>query len=120
MKQDELAAQWEPVAEDVASGMAEWRCQHPKASFAEIEAALDERLAKLRARMLQDAALASRAAQLSTVDPADRPPCPDCGAPLEPRGQDTRQLTTTKEQRITLTRSYAVCPQCHRGLFPPG
>ena len=45
-------AQWEQLAEEVMSGMKEWRLQHPKASLREIERALDERLGKMRARMV--------------------------------------------------------------------
>ncbi|MEZ4768890.1 MAG: hypothetical protein R2844_10755 [Caldilineales bacterium] len=37
-------AQWEQLAEEVMSGMKEWRLQHPRASLREIESALDERL----------------------------------------------------------------------------
>jgi len=49
-------AKWNELAEEVVTGMKEWRLQHPKATLREIERALDERLAKMRARMLQDAA----------------------------------------------------------------
>ena len=57
---------------------------HPKATFQEIETTLDERLSRLRARMLQEAALVSRAADLSAAAARDRPLCPQCGTPLEP------------------------------------
>ena len=39
---------------------------------------------------------------------------------VEARGAKTRQLTTTYNRQITLTRSYAVCPSYGTGLFPPG
>ena len=55
--------QWRTLNEEVITGMKEWRLQHPRATLTEIEAALDERLARLRARMLEDAALASITAQ---------------------------------------------------------
>ena len=54
MRIEDLDARWHELAEDVMTGMKEWRLQHPKATFREIEAALDERLARLRARMLED------------------------------------------------------------------
>ena len=60
----ETEADWQRLAEEVMTGMKEWRLAHPKATFKEIETALDEKLAKVRARMLQDVALASRAADL--------------------------------------------------------
>ena len=53
----ELDARWREWTEQVSREMQTWRCQHPKATFREIEAALDERWAQVRARMLEDAAL---------------------------------------------------------------
>lgn len=112
--------QWHALAEDVISGMKEWRLQHPRATLSEIERALDERLGKVRARMLQDAALASAVADLSATAEQQRPVCAGCGVPLEARGQAVRELTTHHNQTVQLERSYAVCPQCGAGLFPPG
>ncbi len=113
-------AKWDQLAAEVLSGMKEWRLAHPRATFREIEQALDERLAKMRARMLQDAALASAAADLKRAQDAERPVCPECGAPLAARGSAVRELTTQHNQSVTLTRSYGVCPQCGAGFFPPG
>ncbi len=113
-------AKWDELAEEVMTGMKEWRLQHPRATFREIEQALDERLAKMRARMLQDAALASAAADLKRAQEEDRPVCPECGAPLAGRGTAVRALTTQHNQIVALRRSYGVCPQCGAGFFPPG
>ena len=118
MEQETTAAAWAAVAEEVFTGMQEWRTQHPTAAYAEIEAALDERLARLRARMLQDAALASAAADLPRDRP--RPPCPQCGGELRAAGRHPRRLSTSHRQTLTLTRAYARCPACGAGLFPPG
>ena len=117
---DEKRAQWQELAEEVMSGMQEWRAQHPKATFQEIEEALDERLAKMRARLLQDVAQASAAADLSAMEGAERPRCPQCGAALEARGQEMREVTTTRQQTVRLRRSAVRCPACGTGLFPPG
>ena len=92
----------------------------PKASFLEIEQALDERWAKARARMLQDMALASAAADIVAAEATERPRCPQCDRVLEAHGQETRQVVTTYEQTVHLQRSYATCPSCGTGLFPPG
>lgn len=113
-------AQWNQLAHEVMSGMKEWRLQHPKATLREIEAALDERLGKLRAQMLEDAALASAAANVSQATARERPRCLACDQPLAARGPATRELTTHFDQTLHLKRSYAVCPQCGQGLFPPG
>ena len=114
------AAQWRQLADEVCTGMQEWRLQHPKATLTEIERALDERLARMRARMLEDAALASAATDLRGLPAEDRPHCPDCGQVMQLRGPEVRQLTTTYEQQVTLRRHYAVCPACDEAVFPPG
>ena len=119
MRIEDLDARWHQVAEDVMTGMKEWRIQHPKATFREVEAALDERLARLRARMLEDALLVSRATDWERESGAS-PVCPQCGTPLERRGKETRELTTQHDQVVRLERRYAICPKCDAGLFPPG
>jgi predicted RNA-binding Zn-ribbon protein involved in translation (DUF1610 family) len=118
MWNDALETRWQALAEDVFIGMREWRQQHPTATFTEIEQALDERLAGVRARMLQDVALTSAATDLPTAGDA-RPRCPDCGAVLEAHGQETRTVTTTYDKPVHLRRSAARCPACGRRLFPP-
>ena len=118
-KMDDLDARWHTWSEEVITGMKEWRIQHPKATFQEIERALDERLARLRARMLEDAALVSRAADFSEERESERPVCRQCGTPLEPRGQETRELVTHYDHTLNLKRSYGVCPKCQVGIFPP-
>ena len=80
-------------------------------TFREIEAALDERLARLRARVLEDALLASRAAEWETAQGAS-PACPRCGKPMQRGGQETRELTTQHNQVLRLERRYAFCPEC--------
>ncbi|CAG0933361.1 hypothetical protein TFLX_03026 [Thermoflexales bacterium] len=117
---DDFDALWNQLAYEVMSGMKEWRLQHPKATLREIEAALDERLGRMRARMLEDVALASTAAAVSQMSEAERPTCPACGAVLTARGHTTREVTTHFDQTLRLKRSYTVCPRCGAGLFPPG
>jgi hypothetical protein len=114
------AARWRELSEDVLSGMADWRAAHPRATFAEIEAEVESQLARLRVRLLEDAALASRAADLTAQPVLDRPRCPACGAPLEPRGQQPRTVTVRGDRDVHLRRSYAVCSACETGLLPPG
>lgn len=118
--QDDFDARWQELAEEVLSGMKEWRLQHPKATLTEIETALDERLGRMRARMLEDAALASAAADISMAQEEERPVCRHCGTKLRGRGRHKRRLTSQQEQMLTLERSYGVCPTCGKGLFPPG
>lgn len=121
--------EWAALSEEVLSGMADWRAQHPHATFSEIEAELDTRLAGMRARMLERVAQQSTA---TTWRPPTREPgadheqavgaprCPACGAQLEPRGRHRRRLRTSGGQEVALEREYGVCPHCGQGLFPPG
>jgi RNA polymerase-binding transcription factor DksA len=117
---DDFEARWHEEAEEVISGMKEWRLQHPRATLREIEQALDERLGKMRARLLRDAALASAAADLASTETGARLRCPECEVELQDRGVQERRLTTHQEQVVRLERHYGVCPQCGAGFFPPG
>ena len=108
------------LAAEVEQGLADWRAAHPQATFRELEAALDERLTRMKARLLEEAALASEIADLGSQAVEQRPPCPACGQTLQPRGHRTRRLTSSGDQTVELRRSYAVCPACGTGHFPPG
>ncbi len=115
-----VEARWRELSEDVITGMAEWRVQHPRASLSEIEAALDERVGSVGGGMLQDVGLGGGATDLSAQAEDDRARCPACGHVLEARGQEERTLRTTYDRPVTLRRSYAHCPACGVGHFPPG
>jgi hypothetical protein len=116
---DELEARWQPLNHAVNDAMKEWRRQHPRATFQEIESSLDAQLARLRAQMLEDLALSSPSADLPSLSEGERPLCPACGVRLEAQGDHTRTLVTEHDQTVALSRSYATCPQCGAGLFPP-
>jgi hypothetical protein len=120
-KRMEGAAQrWAGDAESVWTGMADWRAAHPKATFSEIEAALDERLNQVRARVLADLALASAAADVTASSGAERPRCERCGIERQARGASERTLLTQGGAAVRLERTYAACPTCGDGTFPPG
>jgi len=112
--------EWERLAEEVLSGMKEWRVQHPRATLREIEDALDARLNRMRARMLEDLALASKVAELGGAEREARPTCSNCGEGLVSRGKGERSIQTNGGEEIRLKRSYGVCPKCKVGFFPPG
>ena len=120
MRLEGVDQRWQEEAAAILSGFKEWRLQHPRATLSEIEAALDERWAVARARLLADAAVASAAADLAALPEGERPRCPHCGAVMALRGPEARHLTTTREQPLTLRRHYAVCAACDEALFPPG
>jgi len=119
MKAD-FDAGWHKLSQELLSEMKEWRMGHPRATVSEMETALDEQLDRQRAQMLEDLALASEVADLSILPPEERPKCPECGSPLQPRGKQERQVQTEGDQQIKLRRSYGVCPTCKVGFFPSG
>lgn len=120
MGRDDFNQDWSSVSADMLSGVYAWRLQHPTATLTEIETAIDERLTRLRTKMLQDAALATPAADWAAAPPAARPLCPHCQTPLQPRGKQSRTLQTHGGRDLVFERSYGVCPACETGLFPPG
>lgn len=118
MNRREFESGWREAAAPVLAELEQWRNEHPEATLTEIEGALDRGLAALRARIAQDMALASEAAEWR--DPAERPLCPECGVPLERRGRHERSVTTSGDCEIRLERTYGECPRCSRGFFPSG
>jgi ribosomal protein S27AE len=74
----------------------------------------------MRARMLQDAALASAAADIKMAQKEERPVCSECGGELVERAVAVRELVTQSNQVLELVRSYGVCSACGAGVFPPG
>lgn len=110
---------WHQLTQKVMTEMREWRAQHPKATLREMETELDARLNQMRARMLEDMALASAAADWADTPPAEQPTYRDYGQPLLLRGSDTRTLQTQGGQELHPHRQYGTCPACSAGLFSP-
>jgi YgiT-type zinc finger domain-containing protein len=117
MKRKELQAGWSGLSEAILEEVATWRAEHPKATFREIEAEIDQRLSALRAKMISDTANASAAAEWEA---AEGVVCPACGAKLVKKGKKKRILLTREGRKIELEREYGVCVACGQGIFPPG
>jgi hypothetical protein len=103
---------WQAVEAD----LADWHAAHPPASLAEIEAAVEAQMGRLRAALLQ-ARVDTATAQ---EEGAARPVCPSCGRPLQRRGQHPRTLTARGGGTLRVERPYYTCSACGTGLFPPG
>lgn len=86
----DCAIRWRALSAEIMAGIEEWRLHHPKAALREIEAAVDEWLAEWRTRMRQEVALASQATDVRQAHARDRPVCPPCRTPGEPRGPRER------------------------------
>src|SRR5258708_25461115 len=101
-------------------GMSEWRKEHPHATWAEIEAAVDEQINQLRAQLIQELVEVGETEEWSQKPEEERPKCATCGKPLVARGEQTRFIPTTGGEAVKLTRDYGACPACGVGFFPPG
>ena len=101
-------------------GMTQWRKEHPKATWAEIEAAVDERINQLRAQLIQDVVQMGENKEWREMPQEERPRCATCGKPLVGCGKQTRWLQTNGGEAIKLTRTYGACPDCGGGFFPLG
>ena len=99
-------------------GMTQWRKEHPKATWAEIEAAVDERINQLRAQLIQDVVQMGENKEWREMPQEERPRCATCGKPLWARGEQTRYLQTNGGEAVKLTRTYGACPACGVGFFP--
>lgn len=103
-------SQNDPALTAIDIDLRRWRAAHPDATFTEIEQAVDAQLRDVRAGLLAELAREADDAEFR---------CPDCGNRLIRRGAQTRTLWTQGEAPVALTRSYATCPACGTGLFPP-
>jgi uncharacterized protein with PIN domain len=115
------AAAWRGLADEVGQELVAWREAHPRATLTEIEDAVLAVTERLQARLLQDLAEASAAADPGRVGAAERARCPECGGELEPSGHAERTVRVPRQRRpLRLRRGYAVCSACGVGRFPPG
>ena len=117
MKPEDLQQPWQEQAEEATAAVAQWRVAHPQATLAEIEQAVDEQLNRLRARLIEQAAQASAAAE---SEASQGLVCDQCGQALQARGRARRQWQTHGGQQVEVERTYVTCPPCGGGFFPPG
>jgi YgiT-type zinc finger domain-containing protein len=96
----------------VQRDLAAWHSTHPDATLAEIEAAVEEQLDRIRAQLIGE--------RTETAVGEGQPMCRKCGTTMEARATTTRKLLLRGDTPLELERSYLVCPTCGEGLFPPG
>jgi uncharacterized protein with PIN domain len=111
---------WGELYEEASQEVLRWRRKHKKATLTEIEDTVDNELARMRAQMIQDLAVASETADIRTMAKEERPKCPQCGHPLVANGRQKRELTTDYEQGVELKRSKGYCRRCKLSFFPSG
>jgi hypothetical protein len=117
---EESRRDWQALLAEVEATVKGWRKAHPRATFTEIETALDAEMARVRARMLEELALASDQTDWRGQEGEERPRCPVCGEALQANGFRERRLVTDHEQPVTLRRQHGRCPACEASVFPPG
>jgi hypothetical protein len=121
MEKVERMEEWSGMLEEVAKGMASWRQEHPRATLREIEKEMDSRWVRVRAQMVTDLAVESKAGDWSEASRGEEPVCPECGTELKAEGgKKKRRLQTQGGEELVLERQYGVCPTCQGGFFPPG
>lgn len=118
MDPEEMEQHWQQESQQAGRAIAQWRQGHPKATLAEIEAAVDEQMNQMRARMIEEVAQSSSSEQASKGERESQ--CPQCGKGMQARGKHKRSLQTQGGQMVTLTRQYQSCPLCGYSFFPPG
>jgi len=72
---------WCHMTEEIMSGRRTWRAQHPIATLREMEDELDARWTRVRARMLEDMAAASTAADWADAPAGSIRPVPTAARP---------------------------------------
>src|SRR5437868_6348846 len=95
-----------------AQELQDWRAEHPRATFRELEEAVEAQLQRVRAALL---------AELAHDTAVPRPAhCPACGGRLRNAGERERTVALPGGAAVRLRRPYLHCPACGAGLFPPG
>ena len=74
--------------------MTQWRKEHPHATWAEIEAAVDEQMNQLRAQLIEELVQMGESEDWSKNSSEERPKCATCGEPLW--GVESRPVTSKR------------------------
>lgn len=113
MSDGEFGGDWSAALGEAGGGLAQWRREHPWATFEEIEEARDRYLQPVLTQMTGELAAQCPAAVVRGLA------CPSCGAHLQSGGKRRREVLSEGGQRIPIERAYARCPACRWAGFPP-
>ena len=121
MTDESVVTAWqEKLMAEAVDDLSGWQRGHPKATFEQIEEAVEECVSDLRAGLTEDLLRSRAAASSGASGPNSRSACPSCGKPTESRGEHERTITIRGNRHVKMRRGYQVCPACSAGLFPPG
>ncbi len=98
--------------DQVQRALASWHSTHPRATLAEIEAAVEDELDHLRARLVKERTASAFVDEHSL--------CQHCGSGMVLRAITTRTVFLRGDEPLELERKYVVCPTCGAGFSPPG
>ena len=87
---------WDELEDMVNDALIRWRAEHPRATLAEIEQAIEEGIRQIRGRSLDDLAAASPTADLATMAVAERPAG---SVPAPRRGRRSRATNSRQAAR---------------------
>ncbi|GAC1638442.1 MAG: hypothetical protein NVS4B11_40080 [Ktedonobacteraceae bacterium] len=73
MEAEDQNRKWQEQSQPIFAHIAQWRKEHPHATMAEIEQAVDEQMQVLRAQVVQDAALNSPLREFAETPDRNRP-----------------------------------------------
>jgi predicted RNA-binding Zn-ribbon protein involved in translation (DUF1610 family) len=113
MKGEDGKAAFLREAEAMYEELRLWRERHPEASFDEIANQVTPQRRKLMGALLEQLSLQHGDGRYAEAT------CPSCGEKMKASGQGSRQVPHP-EGEAELERAYHHCPECGRGLFPPG
>jgi hypothetical protein len=105
---------------ELLADIKEWRKEHPRAKYVEIEEEVHKRIMQLEARLIEEATQTSPSREWGRTSGMDAPQCPKCGVVLQARGKHKRTLQGNGGESVTLSRTYGTCPKCGESFFPPG
>jgi hypothetical protein len=104
----------------ILANIKEWRREHPKAKYVEIEEEVHKRLMEVEAQVIEETAQESASREWGRGYEHAAPMCSICGGGLQARGKHKRTLQGNGGKSVTLERTYGTCSKCGVSLFPPG
>ena len=113
MNKEKAKAKFLGEAETVFERMWAWGAERSQASFDEIAAELAPHRQELMGELLGELVQQHGDGRYAEVV------CPDCGEKMKSRGRRRRKVQHA-EGEVKIKRGYHRCPQCGRGIFPPG
>src|SRR5258707_7380425 len=101
----ERSAQMQQVSAGLRDvlGISQWRKEHPKATWAEIEAAVDERMNHLPAQLIQEEVQMGESEKRDQQPEAERPKSATYAKQPLARGEQTRFIPTTRRVAVKVT-----------------